>query len=118
MYVGIICASLPSLKAFGAHHFPDLFKSSPNALQPDHERVRWSLLSPVTLHLRTWTGRRTANRQQVDDEETAVENTKGSKALSDTLASTHEGLTRVDTKTSGQVVVRMKEEDEEPLAPP
>ena len=109
MYIGIICASLPSLKPFVARHFPNLFKTSPDVLRPRNDRLRFSLLSPITTHLRTWTSRRAATRLPVDEEEeegeeTAVDKSNGS-ALSDTLASLSDGFTRADTKTHSGVVV-------------
>jgi len=111
MYVGIICASLPSLKTFGAHRFPNLFKTSSDAVQPRNDRLRFSLLSPIALHLRTWTTRRRANRMPVDEEDgdTVVDKSNVS-ALSETRASHSGGLTRAGTETGSPRVVKAQAE--------
>jgi len=104
MYVGIICACLPSLKALGAHSFPHVFKTSPDALRLNHDGLRFSLLTPFTAHLRTWTSRRTVARPPTENEETVAHESTGS-GRSDTLASHSDCPSRVGTKKSGGGVV-------------
>ncbi len=46
LYVGIICACLPSLKAFAKFRFPSLFEFSPD--NPPHGRVNFSILTAIS----------------------------------------------------------------------
>ncbi len=61
LYVGIICACLPSFKALAKHHFPGWFDTSLDRLP--HEHVNFSVLTTMSLKVRSWISRQEARSQ-------------------------------------------------------
>jgi hypothetical protein len=62
MYVGIICACLPCLKAFTRHLFPSLFRHTPESRS--NENVKFSVFSVIPVQLRS-----IRRRQRQEDED-------------------------------------------------
>jgi len=86
MYVGIICACLPFLKAFAKHHFPAIFDIK--SVRSTHERTHFDIRSATSVRMPTMTTSTMTTRktESVDENVLPLQSERSSNLLSGTIA--------------------------------
>src|SRR3569833_898278 len=87
MYVGIICACLPCLKAFAKYHFPRVFDIKP--VWPARERLDMSSRIPARLRAMTKSTRATRKTKKNNKENDKPQQSKTSKRETSSTPSGH-----------------------------
>src|SRR3569833_224450 len=87
MYVGIICACLPCLKAFAKYHFPRVFDIKP--VWPARERLDMSSRIPARLRALTKSTRASRETGMIDEENVLPLQSKTSNRVSSSTPTGH-----------------------------